>query len=104
MAQPAKSSFGSSFGIGCLSLIAANLTTNVLIFLITAGGGFGDVGSLLCINLFLLAGLSTAIIAYASRARQRKGQGPLNAGGIALAVGIFILIQILLIPLLQSAR
>lgn len=102
--QTVRNSFLSSLGAGCGSLILANIITNVLVVVIVASGIFRDVGTLLCVNLVLLGGIATALLQSASQARQRKGQGSLDTGAIATAVGIFILIQIVVIPLLQSGR
>jgi hypothetical protein len=100
--QAGEPSFWGSLGLGCGSLVVANIATNAIIFTLAAGGVFSDLSALLCVNVVLLTVLAAAIIGFASRRRQQKGQAPLDSLAIGVAIGIFVLIQIVGIPLLRS--
>lgn len=78
------------------------MATNALILIAAAAGAISDLGTLLCGNLVLLVGITTLMLKRASRSREQKGQGPLDPAGIAVAVGISVLIQIVAILWLQS--
>lgn len=95
-------SFWGSLGLGCGSLVVANIATNAIVFTLAASGVFRDLSALLCVNLVLLTAIAAAIIGFASHRRQQKGQAPLDSLAIGAAIGIFILIQIIAIPLLRS--
>lgn len=82
--------------------MVANIATNAIIFVLAASGVFGDLSALLCVNLVLLTAIAAAIIGFASHRRQQRGQAPLDSLAIGVAIGIFVLIQIVGIPLLRS--
>jgi hypothetical protein len=93
-----ESSFGGSLGIGCGGLIIANVLTNVLIYVGAALGIFNNTAILVCANVVLLVVIGAAVIGFLARSRQ------LNWGGVAVSIGIYIVIQIILTPLLASLR
>ncbi|MBN1427241.1 MAG: zinc ribbon domain-containing protein [Anaerolineae bacterium] len=96
--QTEEVAFGGSLGIGCGALIVTNVITNALLRLGMAMGLLDSTGILICANVVLLFVIGAAAIAFFAKSKS------LHWGGIAVAIGIYILIQIIMIPLLQSIR
>lgn len=100
--QDSEGGFWGSLGIGCGTMILANLATNGILLALGAAGMISDVATAACANVVLLAVIAGLLWSRASRSREEKGEVPLNPMGMAVAVGIYILIQVVAIPLLQS--
>ncbi|MBN1427478.1 MAG: hypothetical protein JXB07_03775 [Anaerolineae bacterium] len=93
-----ETSFMGSLGIGCSSLVIANVITNALLALGVAVGLINTDSILICASIVLLIVIGIAAISFFAKSRS------IRWGGIAVAVAIYILIQIIAIPILRSIR